>query len=371
MTIPLLDLGAQYRSCKKEIDAAIQGVLDSSQFIGGPALARFEEDFARACGTSRCLGVGSGTDALALILEALGVGPGDEVITVPNTFAGTTEPIRMVGASVRFIDVNPGTLLMDSEGLDAAIGAQTKAILPVHLYGQMADMDSILGVAGRRGIPVVEDAAQAHLASRGGRRAGSIGVAGAFSFYPGKNLGAYGDGGAVVTSDEDLADRVAMLSDHGRTEKYIHQIQGRNSRLDSLQAAILGAKLPFLEDWNRRRRRLADLYRSALSDRKGQVELVEEDEGSPVYHQFVIRVRDRDRVRESLASRGVMTGIHYPIPLHLQPAYRYLGHKEGDFPVSEQAAREVLSLPMDPEMTDASAARVLQALDEALRASVS
>ena len=363
MTIPLVDLKAQYLSIKDEIDAAIQRVVDSTSFIMGPEVRAFEEEFARFCGVQHVVGVDSGTAALHLAFLTCDIGPGDEVITTPHTFIATIGMLGRVGARPVFVDIDPRTYNMDPARIEAAITERTKAIMPVHLYGQPAEMDLILEIADRHGLKIIEDAAQAHGAEYKGRRAGSMGHVAIFSFYPGKNLGAYGDAGAVVTDDGEIAEKIRLLRNHGRRDKYEHLLQGFNYRIDTLQAAILRAKLAHLEEWNEARRRHAAAYRDLLND----IDLVlpyEPEHVRAVYHLFVVRLQERDALREHLKVRGISTGIHYPIPLHLQPAYRHLGHKEGDFPITAECARQVLSLPMYPELTQAQIEEVARAIKE-------
>jgi dTDP-4-amino-4,6-dideoxygalactose transaminase len=349
--IPLVDLQAQYRSIRSEIDAAVLRVLDSAQFVLGPSVAAFEREFADYCGTTAAIGVNTGTSALHLALLAAGVGPGDEVITVPFTFVASVAAIEYAGARPVFVDVEPEYLTMDPAAIEAAITPRTKAILPVHLYGQAADMTPILEIARRHGILVIEDACQAHGAEYAGRRCGSMGTLACFSFYPGKNLGAYGEGGAVVTSDPDLAAKIRLLRSWGEQTRYEHKYRGFNYRMDGIQGAILGVKLRYMEAWTEARRTRAAAYTRLLG---GTVRVPAERPGSRhVYHVFAVRLPDRDAWRAKLAEAGIQTGVHYPIPVHLQPAYRDLGYSRGDFPVSETAAAEVLSLPMFPELTDA------------------
>lgn len=352
MQVPLVDLKAQYHRIGAEMDAAIHRVVQNTSFIMGKEVRDFEEAFAAYCGARHCVGVSSGTAALHLALLAAGVGPGDEVITTPFTFIATVEAILMAGARPILVDIDPRTYTLDPAKLEDAITPHTKAVLPVHLYGQPADMDAIRDIAGRHGMWVVEDAAQAHGAEYKGKRTGTLGDIAGFSFYPGKNLGAYGDAGAVVTDDDALAERVRMLRDHGRRSKYEHEVPGFGERLDALQAAILGAKLPHLEAWTEARREHARAYAERLAG-AGLV-LPQEMPGTRmVYHLFVVRVRaDRDAISAALKAQGIDTGVHYPIPLHLQPALRYLGYSAGDFPESERAAQEVLSLPLYPELTE-------------------
>lgn len=360
--VPFLDLKAQYRSIKDEIAAAIQPVLENCDFVGGAAVEAFERNFAMFCQTAHAVGVSNGADALYLALRALEIGPGDEVITVPNTFIATASAITRTGATVRFVEVDPATLEMDAGKLEAAITHRTRALMPVHLYGQMPDMDAILAMAAQHQIPVIEDAAQAHGATFRGRVAGSMGVAACFSFYPGKNLGAYGDGGAVVTNDAELANRLRRLRDQGRETKYEHLMIGYNHRLDTLQAAVLEVKLRHLPQWNARRREIAALYRQFLQDCPAVRPLAVAPGQEAVYHLFIVQVEQRERLQEKLKQQGIATGIHYPIPLHLQPAYAHLGLRRGTFPVSEAAAERVLSLPMYAEMSNAMVEHVAVAL---------
>jgi dTDP-4-amino-4,6-dideoxygalactose transaminase len=350
--IPFIDLQAQYRSIKPEIDAAVLQVLEDAHFILGPAVTAFEKDFAAFCRTSEAIGCNSGTSALHLALLAAGVGPGDEVITVPYTFVASVAAIEYTGATPVFIDVEPDYWTMDPARLEGAITPRTKAILPVHLYGQSADMDPILDIARRHGIVVVEDACQAHGAEYKGRRCGSMGEIGCFSFYPGKNLGAYGEGGAVVTSDAAIAAKIRLLRSWGEAVRYQHTHRGFNYRMDGIQGAVLGVKLRYLEAWTEARRRHASSYARRLAG--AALHLPRERAGCRHVHQvFVLRMADRDGWRERLTAAGVQTGVHYPIPVHLQPAYADLGYGKGDFPVSEQVATEVLSVPMFPELTEA------------------
>src|SRR5437773_7355252 len=350
MQVPFLDLKAQHAALEAELTEAFQTIVRGAAFVGGPEVEAFEREFAAFCHADGAVGVGSGTDALRFAYLAMGVKPGDEVITVPNTFIATTEALTQAGASVRFVDVLPDTLLMDPSQLAAAITPRTVGIVPVHLYGTPADMDPILRVAERHGLWVVEDAAQAQGATYKGRPAGTMGAMSAFSFYPGKNLGACGEAGAVTSSDLERLAFVRKLREHGQAQKYYHDIEGYNGRLDALQAAFLRIKLQRLEQWNQARRSIATLYRARLAE-ASDVRLVADTPGSrSVYHLFVVRVPQRDWVREFLQSRGIATGLHYPLPLHQQVAYRHLGLAEGAFPVTEQAAGEILSLPMYPEM---------------------
>ncbi len=367
--IPLVDLQAQYATIKSDVDAAVAGVIASCRFIGGPELVRFEQAYAEFQGARRCVGVASGTAAIQLALQALGVGPGDEVITTPFTFIATVEPVAALGARIVLADIDPATFNLDPDRLEAAITPATRVILPVHLYGQMAPMDRILDIARRHGLQVVEDAAQAHGATYQGRNAGQWGDIATFSFYPGKNLGAYGDAGAITTENDALADTIARLRDHGRASKYTHDVIGYGERLDALQAAILGAKLPHLAAWNEARRRHAAAYDEALRHVPGLTVTPPMAGGTPVYHLYVVRVAEhRDAVRQALNERGIGAGIHYPVPLHLQPALADYGWQCGDFPQAEAAADQVLSLPLYPEMTADQRARVVETLREVLAA---
>ncbi len=365
MTIPYVDLKAQYRSIKAEIDEAVGRVLESAQFVLGDEVAAFEREFAAYCGSAEAIGVNSGTSALHLALVAAGIGPGDEVITVPFTFVATVSAIVYAGATPVFVDIEPEYYMLDPARLEAAITPRTRAIVPVHLYGQPADMDPILEIARRRGVMVIEDAAQAHGAEYKGRRCGSFGEMGCFSFYPGKNLGAYGEGGAVVTSDPRLADRIRLLRSWGEAHRYEHAIKGFNYRMDGLQGAILRVKLRHLERWTELRRSRARAYRRALAGLPMSLPAERED-ARHVFHVFAARVPQRDAWRARLAELGIQVGVHYPIPIHLQPAHRDLGYLEGSFPVSEAIAREVLSLPIYPELTDDQ----IDSVAEAFRAGI-
>lgn len=350
MNVPFVDLKAQHQALEQEIRAAFARVLRNVSFILGPEVKAFEEAFAQYLGSRHCVAVNSGTAALHLTLLALGIGSGDEVITVPNTFIATAEAISAVGARPVFVDVDPVSYNLDPAQVEKAITERTRAILPVHLYGQPADLDSLLGVARRRNLAVVEDACQAHGAEYKGRKAGTVGRAGCFSFYPSKNLGCCGEGGALVTEDADLAQRVRMLRDHGSLRKYEHQFPGYNFRMEGLQGAVLALKLTHLEAWNERRRALAEHYNRLLAG-SGVITPVEMPYARHIYHLYVIQADDRETLRQQLASRGIETGLHYPVPLHLQEAYRPLGHRAGKFPVCEQLAQRILSLPMYPELS--------------------
>jgi len=364
--VPFLDLGAQYRSIYDELAPALQQVFESTAFAGGPFVADFENEFAAYCGCDFAIGVSSGTAALWLVMLGLGIGPGDEVITVPNTFIATAEAISFCGATPVFVDVDPQTYTMNPDLLESAITSCTKAIIPVHLYGQPADMDPIRAVAERYGLFVIEDACQAHGAQYKGRKAGSLADAGCFSFYPGKNLGAYGEAGAVTTNNPELAQTIRMLRDHGQTEKYKHALVGWNDRMDGLQGAILSVKLRHLDEWNEARRERARLYTEFLEDVQGVVVPQEAPYARHIYHIYAVRVPHRDQIIADLCGQGIGCGIHYPVPIHLQKAYEFLGYAEGCFPVAEQSAREVLSLPIYPELTLEQLETVAGALESLL-----
>lgn len=361
--IPLVDLRAQYRSIKAEIDAAVLRVLDHGQFVLGEEVAAFEREFAAYCGAGDCVAVNSGTSALHLALLAAGVGPGDEVLTAPFTFIATVSSIVYTGATPVFGDIDPVHFTLDPAALEARITPRTKAIVPVHLYGQPADMKPILEIARRRGLTVIEDAAQAHGAEYDGHRCGSMGDIAAFSFYPGKNLGAYGEGGAAVTSNPAHAQAMRVLRDWGQQRKYEHRVKGFNYRMDAMQGAILRVKLRHLEAWTEARRARAALYDRRLAGGPVQAPAVRPGVRH-VYHVYTVRVRERERFQQALRERGVQTGIHYPIPLHLQPAHTDLGYVRGDFPHAERAAEEVLSLPIFPELTEPQVEQVAMAVRE-------
>lgn len=348
--IPYVDLRSQYRAIKPEIDAAVLRVLDSTQFILGEEVVAFEREFAAYCGTTDAVGVNSGTSALHLALLAAGLGPGDEVITVPFTFVATVAAIEYAGATPVFVDIDPDTYTMAPAAIERAITPRTRAILPVHLYGHAADMDPILDIATRRGLTVIEDAAQAHGAEYHGRRCGSMGAMAAFSFYPGKNLGAYGEGGAVVTSDPALAKKIRVLRSWGEERRYEHTVKGFNYRMDGIQGAILRVKLRHLERWTEARRARAADYARAFAG-TGIVTPVERPRCRHVYHVYAVRLAQREATRAALQAAEIQTGVHYPIPVHLQPAHADLGYAAGAFPVAEGVAAQVLSLPMFPEMT--------------------
>lgn len=368
MTVPFVDLKPQYQSIKDEIDAAIRSVVESAWFVGGPELAAFEEEFAAYCETSHAVGVGNGTDALELALEALGVGPGDEVITQANTFIATASAIVRVGAKPVFVDNDPDTYVINPDLIEQAITPQTKAIIPVHLYGQPADMNPINEIAKRHNLFVVEDAAQAHGARYDGKRVGSLGDIACFSFYPGKNLGAYGDGGAITSNDAGLMERIAQLREHGRTTKYEHAVVGKNSRLDAIQAAVLRVKLRHLDTWSEQRQQAAKWYTARLADSPVKTPLIRAG-STHVFHLFVIETDDRDGLAEGLKEAGVATGIHYPLPLHLQPALAHLNISGRALPHCETGAHRILSLPMFPELSLQQVEHVVDAIDMVTRKS--
>jgi len=349
--VPLLDLKEQFLTIKEEVMAALEQVLESCEFILGPNVSAFEQEIAEYLGVKHAIGVGNGTDALVLILDALGIGPGDEVITTPYTFFATAECVSRLGAKPVFVDIDPITLTIDPEKLEQAITSRTKAVIPVHIFGRAADMLAIMDIASRHHLFVVEDACQSIGGEIEGKKLGTFGNAGAFSFFPTKNLGAYGDGGLVVTDDDALAERVRMLRAHGSKVKYHNELMGYNSRLDEMQAAVLRVKLRHLNEWNSRRRQIAHEYNKLLKDLPLEFPDPGKD-GEHVFHLYTILTDNREELRGYLKSRGVETGVYYPTPLHLQPAYADLGYCKGDFPVSESACERNLSLPMYPELTD-------------------
>ena len=361
MQIPFLNLKPQHQMLKDQIMDIVGEAIDNTAFVGGKNVNGFEEDFARFCGTSHAIAVNSGTDALRFALLAAGLQPGDEVITTPNTFIATTEAISQAGGKIVFVDIDERTDNIDVEKLATEVEKRVKSsnrlkgILPVHLYGQMADMDPILEIAQKYGLFVIEDACQAHgaLYQKNGEshKAGSMGLAGAFSFYPGKNLGSCGGGGAIVTNNADLAQKAKMYRDHGQSQKYYHDFEGFNGRMHAIQAGILKLKLKYLPEWIENRRQNAALYGQLLKDIEGVIFPQEPEWSKGVYHLYVIKVKNRDDVQKKLAEKGISTGLHYPIPLHLQNAYKHLGYKKGDFPVTEKHAEQLLSLPMFPELT--------------------
>jgi dTDP-4-amino-4,6-dideoxygalactose transaminase len=385
--IPFLDLAAPHVEMEDELVSIFRTVLRTAGFVGGPIVADFEREFAAYCGAEHCIGVGNGTDAVRFALMAAGVAPGDIVVTVPHTFIATAEAISQAGALPEFVDIDEQTYTMDPEKLKAFLENRCQfdgrcgklisrrsqrpvsAIVPVHLYGQMADMDPLLALASQYGLRVIEDACQAHGAEYFSQardtwqKAGTMGDAAAFSFYPGKNLGACGEAGAVVTEDAKIADRVRMLRDHGQSEKYEHQIKGFNGRLDALQAGILRAKLPHLSEWNQQRREVAERYLAAFAPVTAEVGVpCELPYGKGVYHLYVIRHAAREELKQHLAAEGIFCGLHYPVPLHLQQAYSDLGYHKGDFPITEKVCAEILSLPMYPQLTIEQQTKVVNAV---------
>lgn len=366
MKVPFLDLNAHHQPHREEFAVAIQEVIDCGAFAGGPYVAAFEEEFATYCECKHAIGVGSGTEALWLTLLALGIGPGDEVITVPNSFMATAEAITYCGARPVFVDVDEGTYTMDPEEFAKAITKRTKAVIPVHLFGQTADMDPICNVAEKHGIYVIEDACQAHGARYKGQRAGSLSVAGCFSFYPGKNLGAFGEAGAIVTNDSNLCEKMRIFRDHGQIRKYHHTEVGWNCRMDGIQSAVLNIKLRGLETGNQLRRSHAAHYNAALCDMADVVTPVTAPYAQHVFHIYAVRVQNRDSIMEFMEKRGIGCAVHYPVTIHLQEAYRSLGYTLGSFPVAERCATEFVSLPMYPELTPVQVDIVAQAVRDAV-----
>lgn len=352
MKVPFVDLKKQYNLVSREVNEKIQKVLENANFILGKEVEKFEQEFAAYCGVKYGIGVGSGTDALLLSLKALEIENGDEVITVPNTFTATIDAIARSGAIPIFIDINDETYCIDVSKIEDKITKKTKAIIPVHLYGHPAEMEVILDIARRYNLIVIEDACQAHGAEYKGEKVGSIGNIGCFSFYPAKNLGAYGDGGVAITNNEELAQKIKMLRNYGQRKKYFHEFVGFNSRLDELHAGILRIKLKSLDEWNGKRRENAEKYCEFLSEVMEISIPREKDFGKHVYHLYIIRCENRDALQDYLNSKGISTGLHYPLPAHLQRAYQYLGYKKGHFPITEKYAKKIISLPMFPELTE-------------------
>jgi dTDP-4-amino-4,6-dideoxygalactose transaminase len=365
MHVPFVDLKAQHRPLAPEIEAAVHAVFERGDFILGAAVEQFEADYARFIGARHAIGVGTGLAAIELALRAFGVGPGDEVITAANTFIATVLAITGVGATPVFVDMDRESYTIDPAAVAAAVGSRTRAIVPVHLYGQPVDLDGVMAVAQRHNLLVIEDAAQAHGARYGNTRVGTFGHAAAFSFYPSKNLGAYGDAGIIVTNDDAAAGRMRLLRNYGQRVKYYHSVFGTNSRLDTVQAAILRVKLPHLDGWNAARRRHAARYAAALP--AGVHPPAAAANREHIYHLYVIEADGRDRLQQRLRERQIDTGIHYPVPAHLQEACAPLGHTAGDFPATEAAAARILSLPMYPELTDAQIDYVVEAVADALQ----
>jgi dTDP-4-amino-4,6-dideoxygalactose transaminase len=372
MNVPLLDLKAQYNSIKADIDSAIADVLESQHFILGPKVDQCEKAIARYSGCTYGVGVTSGSDALLACLMAEDIGPGDEVITTPFTFFATVGAIARVGATPVFVDIDPRTYNLDVSQIASRVTARTRAIIPVHLYGQLADMDAVMDIAGRHGLVVIEDAAQAIGAEHGGRRAGSIGHYGCVSFFPSKNLGAFGDGGMIVTSDAARAEKLACLRSHGSKPKYYHRIVGGNFRLDALQAAVVSAKLPYLDQWTMARQRNAKRYDelftrtgiTTMPGGRGPLVLPATVTDRHIFNQYVIRVPYRDELKAALQAKGIGTEIYYPVPMHLQECFAYLGHRTGAFPESERAAKETLAIPVHPEISNAQAEYVVACVHE-------
>jgi len=358
LKVPFLDLKTQYESIKDEMHHSVQKVFESCAFAGGPFVTEFEKTFAAYCGTKHAVGVASGTDAIWVVLMAIGIGPGDEVITVPNTFMATAEAVSFCGAKPVFADIDERTYNINPELIERAITPRTKAVIPVHLYGQTADMDPIIKIAAKHNLHVIEDACQAHGAEYKGKRAGSMGIAGCFSFYPGKNLGAYGEAGAITTNNSDLAEKLYTFRDHGQQKKYYHSVVGWNARMDGLQGAVLSVKLKHLNKWNDARRKNARLYNNLLANVDGITTPAEAAYAKHIYHIYAVRAANRDALMNALAQKEIYCGIHYPIPIHMQDAYRFLGYKKGDFPIAEKCADEQLSLPMFPEISPEQIKRV-------------
>jgi dTDP-4-amino-4,6-dideoxygalactose transaminase len=362
MTIPFVDLKAQYLSIKAEIDEAIGRVLDTSAFVLGREVEAFERAFAEYVGAKFCVGVSNGTAAIQLAVMACGIGAGDEVIVPANTFFASAEGVSTANATPVFVDADPFSYNLDPSKIEAAITKRTRAIMPVHLYGQAADLDPIFEIAAKHNLLVIEDAAQAHGSLYKGKRVGALARAGCFSFYPGKNLGAYGEGGAVVTNDETIARRLRLLRDHGSERKYVHEIIGYNFRLEGIQGAVLNVKLRYLDKWNDLRRAHAARYNELLKGSRLTLPR-EMPYARHIYHLYVVQTEERDALQKRLNEAGVQTGIHYPVPVHLQPAYASMGHKQGDFPESEKQARRVLSLPMFPELTNEQIEKVAEVIN--------
>ncbi len=367
MQVPLVDLSAQYRIIKKDVMAAFEDVLEHMQLFLGPRCQAFEQEFAAYCGSGYGIGVSSGTEALELALRACNIGPGDEVITVVNTFMATVEAIALVGATPVFVDVEPDTYTLDHRQLAQVLTERTRAIIPVHLYGHAVDMQPVLDFARKHGLRVIEDASQAHGATYAGRRVGSMGDIGCFSLYYSKNLGAYGEAGICVTGDSELAERLRLFRDHGSRIRYQHEVMGTNGRLDELQAAVLQVKMPYLESWNAARQALAHFYDEQLCDMLEKIPVVR-PWAEHVYYVYVVQVPERDQFRQRLQEQGISTGIHYPVPLHLQPACAPYGYRRGMFPVTEAASERIVSLPIYPEMTQEQCEYVVQAIKSSMAA---
>ncbi|MCO6431177.1 MAG: DegT/DnrJ/EryC1/StrS family aminotransferase [Deltaproteobacteria bacterium] len=369
LTVPFNDLYSQYRSIQSDIDRAISDVIRESAYIKGRFVSEFEKEFAEALGARFCVGCANGTDSLEMALKALGVGEGDEILVPANTWISTSEAVSAVGAKPVFVDIEPDYYTINTALIEEKITSKTKAIIPVHLYGHPADMGAVQRIAKNQGLKVIEDCAQSHLAEFKGQKTGTIGEIGSFSFFPGKNLGCYGDGGAIVTSSAEYAEFMAKLGNHGRLGKFDHEFEGRNSRLDGLQAAILSAKLPHLAEWTRKRQGIAKLYSELLQDSAVKVPKIK-DEVTHVFHLYVVEVKGRDRVRELLSAEGIETGVHYPRALPFVKAYERLGHKPSDFPVAYAAMDKILSLPIYPEMSAEAVEYVSAKIKEASEAAL-
>lgn len=363
LSVPFLDLKAAHASISSDIKVKIAQLIDNASFIGGSEVEAFTAAFGEYC-HAKCVTVANGTDALFLALKALKLKPGDEVITVPYTFIATAEAITIGGGTIKFVDIHPKNYTIDISGIEKAITSRTKAILPVHLYGQTADMDPIMAIAKKHNLKVIEDAAQAHGAEYKGRRAGSLGDIACFSFYPTKNLGGFGDGGAVTSNDDVLIKQIAQIADHGRTDRYFHAVEGLNSRLDAFQAAALRLKLPHLEEKNNQRRKIAERYNQALLQNSFITPPSIESYSKHVFHLYCVETSFRDQLMQYLKDKNIGCGVYYPVPLHLQPAYAHLGYKRGDFPASERASERILALPMFPELSNEHIETVCQALKE-------
>jgi dTDP-4-amino-4,6-dideoxygalactose transaminase len=364
MNVPFVDLKIQYSQLKSEVDAAIQSVLEATSFVGGHFVKEFEKAYAEKCGTKHCISCGNGTDALYISMKALGIGPGDEVLTVANSWISTSETITQTGARPVFVDIEPDYYGIDPDKIEEKVTKNTKAILPVHLFGQPADIIKIKKISDERGLYLIEDCAQAHFATFGSQKVGTFGIAGTFSFYPGKNMGAYGDAGAIISNNDDFATKARMFANHGSPEKHIHEMEGINSRMDGLQAAILKVKLKYIDKWNIARHKNALMYNQLFSDLPAIVTPQIRDDAFHIFHLYVIRTKKRDELANHLKSKNIFTGMHYPTALPFMPAYEYLGHRPSDFPVAYHYQGEILSLPMYPELTQEQIEYVASAIKE-------
>ena len=364
MSIPFVDLKTQYQSIKPEIDRAISSVIEDTAFVRGKYVNEFEKAYAEKYGVKHCISVANGTDAIYITLKALGVGPGDEVITVANSWISTSETITQTGAKVVFVDIEPDYFTIDVSKIEEKITSKTKAIIPVHLYGQPAEIDAIKKICDAHNLYLIEDCAQAHFATYKGQNVGTFGTAGTFSFYPGKNLGAYGDAGAIITNDDELADKIRMFANHGSLKKHEHQIEGINSRMDGLQAAILSAKLPHIIEWNEKRSQNAQIYNKLLADVEEIATPKIRHNATHIFHVYSIRTKERDKLQTYLEENGISTAIHYPVALPFMQAYGYLKHKPEDFPVAYKYQDEILSLPMYPELSSTSISYVADRIKE-------